>query len=225
MLSLAVSRSVNSAVRLFVVKLALIPDRAKNNCMSIILPRILFTSLTLVCLFQICPAQSGEKSKPEEKLTVPTISIPRCDKTTKNVEAERFCNSGLDLTVQQKLDQAIAAFTEAIKLDPNYADAYNRRGVAFSWKKNNDSAIADFTKAIELNPKRVEFYVNRGSIYFVEEKKYKLAVDDFTKAIKLDPKNDFLYLTRARIYDALGLENLVEADLQKADELRNAPKQ
>jgi tetratricopeptide (TPR) repeat protein len=193
--------------------------------MTLISPKILLASLTMVCFFQVCFAQSNEKSKPKEKLAAPTVSIVKCDKTTKNAKAEKFCNSGLDLTIQQKFDQAIAAFTKAIELDPKYADAYARRGVAYNWKKENDAAIADFTKAIELTPKRVELYLNRGSIYFVEQKKYELAIADFTKAIELDPKNDFFYRMRARIYDAAGLKDLADADWQKVQELKDKSKQ
>jgi tetratricopeptide (TPR) repeat protein len=193
--------------------------------MKIILLKILQTSLTLLCLFQFSLAQSKEESKTNPKIVAPTVSISRCEKTTKNTEAEKFCNNGLDLLIQQKFDQAIAAFTKAIELDPKYADAYNRRGDAYNQNKNSGSAIVDLTKAIELSPKKVQLYVHRGSTYFVYEKKYELAIEDFTKAIELNPKNEFLYRMRAMIYDAAGRKDLADADLQKAKDLRNAPKQ
>lgn len=198
--------------------------RQKDNYMNVMILRVFLPSFTLLCLFQLCFAQSKEKTKNEDKIAAPTVSVIRCDKTTKSVEAENFCNSGLDLTVQQKFDQAIAAFTKAIELDSKYTDAYNRRAVAYNWKKDNNKAINDWTKAIELSPKRVQLYVNRGSVYFVEEKKYELAISDFTKAIELSPKNDFLYRMRAMIYDAAGRKDLADADLQKAKELIEQPK-
>ena len=39
---------------------------------------------------------------------------------------------------------AIADYTKAIKLNPNYADAYYNRGVAKSNLQDYDGAIADF---------------------------------------------------------------------------------
>lgn len=193
--------------------------------MSLYILRILFATCTLSYLSASCFAQSKEKPKTDEKIVAPTVSIARCNKTTKNLEAEKSCNNGLDLIVQQKIEQAIAAFTKAIELDPKYDDAYNHRGDAYNWKKDSDSAIADLTKAIELNPKRVQLYVHRGSTYFVYEKKYELAIADFTKAIELSPNNDFLYRMRASVYDAAGRKGLADADLQKANELRSQPKQ
>ena len=50
-------------------------------------------------------------------------------------------------------DKAIADFTEAIRLDPKYAEAYCNRGCAYRNKGDYDKAIADFTEAIRLNPK------------------------------------------------------------------------
>lgn len=213
------------SVRLSAVTSTSIPDRAKSSRMILMSPKILLAALTTVCFFQVCFAQSSEQSKPKVEIAAPTFSIVKCDRTTKSAEAEKFCNRGLDLIVQQKFDQAIAAFTKAIELDPQYADAYNRRGVAYNWNKDNDAAIADFTRAIELTPKRVQLYLNRGSIYFVEQKRYELAVADFTRAIELDPKNDFFYWMRARIYDAAGRKDLAAADWQKARELKDKSKQ
>ena len=50
-------------------------------------------------------------------------------------------------------DKAIADCSEAIRLDPKYAVAYNQRGWAYEKKHNHDRAIADYTAAILLNPK------------------------------------------------------------------------
>ena len=50
-------------------------------------------------------------------------------------------------------DKAIADFTEAIRLNPNDAEAYYSRGCEYFEKGDHDRAIADFTEAIRLNPK------------------------------------------------------------------------
>jgi len=49
--------------------------------------------------------------------------------------------------------QAVANFTKAIELKPDFAIAYHDHGV-ISYKVNHlDCAIRDFTKAIELKPR------------------------------------------------------------------------
>ena len=65
-------------------------------------------------------------------------------------EAEERGRACLD---KQDFDGAIAAFTQAVGLDPKDAKGYYLRGLAYGNKGDHDKAIADFTKAIELDPK------------------------------------------------------------------------
>ena len=58
---------------------------------------------------------------------------------------------------------AIADFSEAIRLNPKDAVAYNNRGVAYYAKSDLDRAIADFNEAIRLDPKDAIAYNNRGA--------------------------------------------------------------
>jgi tetratricopeptide (TPR) repeat protein len=51
-------------------------------------------------------------------------------------------------------DRAIKDDDESIKLNPKYARAYNRRGVAYYNKGDYARAIADDDQALRLNPQR-----------------------------------------------------------------------
>ena len=53
--------------------------------------------------------------------------------------------------VKEELDKAIADYDEAIRLDPEYAEAYLNRGILAS-DGEYDKAIADFNEAIRLDP-------------------------------------------------------------------------
>jgi Flp pilus assembly protein TadD len=48
------------------------------------------------------------------------------------------------------LDKAIADYTEAIRLRPQYAKAYYNRGTAYREKGMNSEAEADFVQAKKL---------------------------------------------------------------------------
>jgi tetratricopeptide (TPR) repeat protein len=62
-------------------------------------------------------------------------------------------NAELGAQIENKVDQQIADYSQAISLDPTLAKAYLARGVAYMRQGNNsDAAIADFSKAIELAP-------------------------------------------------------------------------
>jgi hypothetical protein len=58
-----------------------------------------------------------------------------------------------------------ANLAQAIRLDPNYASAYNDRGNAYRHKGDYARAIADYTQAISLNPNYASAYNNRGNAY------------------------------------------------------------
>ena len=83
--------------------------------------------------------------------------------------------------------KALALLTEAIKLDPKYATAYNNRGLAYSDLGQIPRAIQDFDQAIKLDPKDAEAYYNRGLAY-LRLGQYARAIQDFDHAIRLDPK-------------------------------------
>jgi tetratricopeptide (TPR) repeat protein len=91
---------------------------------------------------------------------------------------------------------AIAAFTRAIKLKPDYADAYYGRASTKYLIADYDGSVADFTEAIKLKPDANTYY-DRGLARFAI-KDHQGAVADYTEAIKL--KKDY-----ADAYYGMGL--------------------
>ena len=78
------------------------------------------------------------------------------------------------------------AYDKAIGLRPDYAEAYNNRGVAKSSLGRNEEAIADFDEAIRLNPRYADAYNNRGASRGALSR-YEEAIADFNQAIRLGP--------------------------------------
>jgi len=87
-------------------------------------------------------------------------------------------------------DKAIDDCTEVIQLNPNYADAYTSRAVAYG-KRNKkgdvDKVIADCDEAIRINSNSASSYAERGWAYF-QKRKYKEARADANAALRLDSK-------------------------------------
>ncbi|MDR1637026.1 MAG: tetratricopeptide repeat protein [Treponema sp.] len=67
-------------------------------------------------------------------------------------QAENFYKKGILLYLKGNYERSIKDFTEAIRLDPNFAKAYNKRGEVYNDKGECDQAIADCTEAIRLDP-------------------------------------------------------------------------
>lgn len=114
--------------------------------------------------------------------------------------------------------EAISKYTESIKLNPNFAVAYNNRGNAYAKLQNYQQAISDWTQAIKINPNYIEPYYSRGFIYSADLPNYEQAIEDFTQVIKLDPNNVSAYAFRAYCYEKLGKISEAEKDWAKARE-------
>ncbi|MGA2256192.1 MAG: protein kinase [Thermoguttaceae bacterium] len=112
-------------------------------------------------------------------------------------------------------DDAIAASSEALRLDPKSEEAYFWRARAHSGKREYDQAIADFTEAIRLDPKFAPAYGNRALDYD-HKGEYDNAIADCTEAIRLAPKNAVLYSNRGLACNGKGEYDKAIADLSEA---------
>jgi lipoprotein NlpI len=112
-------------------------------------------------------------------------------------------------------DGAIADFSEAITLDPEYALAFFTRGNAYGRKGDLDRAIADYGEAIRLDPKAFKAFTNRGNKY-LEKGELDQAIADFSEAIRLDPTYALVFSDRGGAYGAKGDFELAIADDNEA---------
>ena len=91
-------------------------------------------------------------------------------------------NEGLN-----KLREAVADYTTAVKLKPDFPEAFNRRGFSNYSMRRYKRAVADFTQAVKLNPNFHRAYENRGLSYEKLGQNAK-ANADFLKAKALRDK-------------------------------------
>ena len=104
------------------------------------------------------------------------------------ISAEEYFDRGLQNKKNNLNNMAINSFTQAIKIDPNYVDAYYFRGSAKVAIGDDEGALEDFTKVINLNPadsiKLASAYGMRGEVRFILDDD-EGACDDFKKASEL----------------------------------------
>jgi len=65
----------------------------------------------------------------------------------------------------ENIENAINEFSNAINKDPNYAEAYSNRGVAYMMQKKYNKALDDLKKAKELKPDSANIRYNLASCY------------------------------------------------------------
>jgi superkiller protein 3 len=75
-----------------------------------------------------------------------------------------YNNLGLALMNQQKLDEAIAIFTQAIQRDRNFVAAYNNLGLALAEQGKLNESGAVYMQGIQRNPNLAAPYTNVGDV-------------------------------------------------------------
>ena len=66
------------------------------------------------------------------------------------------------LAREGKLDEALAHYAEAIRLRPEYGDAYNNLGLILMMQRRNEEALPFFAEAVRLKPGLAEAHNNMG---------------------------------------------------------------
>jgi len=122
--------------------------------------------------------------------------------------AEDFNKLGINKAKERDFEGALENFDRAIKLNPDYADAYNNRANVRHELGDDPGAKKDYTEAILLNPDCAVYHNNLGIISYNSDD-YRGAQADHTRAIKLNPEY-------AQAYNDRGFNNLEIGDLQAA---------
>lgn len=116
---------------------------------------------------------------------------------TNNNQAKEYYDNGCDKVSRKDYAGAITDFSEAIKRDSGFIQAYENRGVAKFYLKDNAGAISDYNKALKINPDDYNTHARRGWAEFnIHE--YVAAIADFTKALERSRDNAHYYNIRGQ---------------------------
>jgi tetratricopeptide (TPR) repeat protein len=78
---------------------------------------------------------------------------------------EEYYTEGMELFAQDKMDEAITAYHQALAQDPNYADALHALAMAYASVEKLDEAIEVGKKLIEVDPDDELAYTSLSIFY------------------------------------------------------------
>jgi tetratricopeptide (TPR) repeat protein len=93
---------------------------------------------------------------------------------------------GASNTALQRYDAAIDSYNQAIKIKPDYVDAYYNMGIALKDKGELDAAIDTYKQAIRIKPSYADAYYNMGNA-LKDKGELDAAIDTYKQAIKIKP--------------------------------------
>ncbi|WP_420799385.1 tetratricopeptide repeat protein [Ktedonospora formicarum] len=111
---------------------------------------------------------------------------------------EEWFSVGRDHQKAKRYEEALAAYDQVIRLDPNDADTYNNKGNALNALKRNEEALAAYDQAIRLNP-RYAYACNNKGVALNDLKRYEEALAAYDQAIRLDPNDADTYYNKGNI--------------------------
>ena len=129
-----------------------------------------------------------------------------------------YYNRGTAYINKGDYERAIADYSRALELAPEYVAAYYNRGLAYAGQGDYDRAVADYEQALEFAPENAKAYYNRGTAY-VRRGDYDRAIADYDKVLELDPENAGAYNNRGAAYVGRGDYDTAIWDYDKTLEL------
>ncbi|WP_019506855.1 protein kinase [Pleurocapsa sp. PCC 7319] len=101
-----------------------------------------------------------------------------------------YSSKGRNLREIKQYDQALAVYTQALELNPNYFPALRDVGIVFKNLKQYDQARDQFNKIIDsqkfTDEQKAQVYYFNG-LTWCEQKNYPMAQDSFDNALKIKP--------------------------------------
>ena len=110
------------------------------------------------------------------------------------------------LQAQQQYQAAIDSYQQAIKLQPQFFEAYANLGIAYRGLGQLDAAIDSYQRAIAINPDYAPAYNSLGSALKTQGK-LNAAVESYRHALRLNPQYADAYNNLANAYQTLGRLN------------------
>lgn len=159
---------------------------------------------------ELAQAASSEEVEFTNKVPEPDIEVNLKDK-----QAVHFYQQGLKKCHKLNYQEAIADYTEALKLNPELVEAYYQRGFAQSQLSNHREAFADYTEALQRNDRIPEIYYYRGLTRF-KLANIPGALEDLNQAIAMNPHYAAAYYHRGLVYQEIGDNKAAKISLKQA---------
>ena len=127
-----------------------------------------------------------------------TLVLPAAVPTSDRQRAQQANDRGLQLYREKRYDEAVAQFTEALKLRPDFAQAANNLGFVYYRQQRYAEAARWLENTLKIDPSRAVAYLNLGDAYFHAGDKAR-AKQAYGTYLELQPQGSGAAQARAQL--------------------------
>jgi tetratricopeptide (TPR) repeat protein len=116
-----------------------------------------------------------------------------------NPKAMELYTKGIKEAEKENHKKAIDYFESALKIDDQFAFAWDNLGLSYRKLGNYEKALEAYKKSIEIDPKGAMPLQNIAIVYQYQ-KEYQKAIESYQKLIDLDKNNPEIYYGIGQVY-------------------------
>jgi tetratricopeptide (TPR) repeat protein len=131
---------------------------------------------------------------------------------------EELSDKSRQLMNEAKYAEAISYLDRLLEQNPEKADAYNMRGVAYLEQGNTSDAISDFNQALRYDSASYRPVFNRGNAYR-QQGELAQALQDYNQVVRKQPSMPDVYINRSAVLYEMKRYTEARHDLETAQEL------
>ena len=192
--------------------------------------KLAIATLTILSTETIAVAQTSIVDSPTDLVIVSKLprfpQVAQLDRQIRPAAGAQLKPENYFISAQRKYGKkdykgAMADYTRAIEIDPNFAQGYGGRGtVKHLQLKDYRGALADYNRAIQLRPDLAIVHNFRGDLKAEKLQDYQGALADYNRAIEIDQTLAIAYGGRSELkHDRLNDRAGGIADAQQAARL------
>ena len=136
---------------------------------------------------------------------------------------KKLFKKGINFMADEKLEDAVMVFEQALRIDPNNVETLMKLGYARFHLDDHNEALKIYDKIFDIDVTNPEAWNLKGLVHY-EQKKYAKALDAVEKAIESDPTYGMAWYNKAcflsllnQVPEALeALKRSIEIDVKNA---------
>ena len=173
--------------------------------------------------FELVKKPFRKKSNETEESKLEKEEVKETSLVDVDYNRKKLFKKGINLMADEKLEDAVEVFEQALRIDPNSVETLMKLGYARFHLEDHSESLRVYDKILDIDVTNPEAWNLKGLVHY-EQKKYAKALDSVEKAIESDPTYGMAWYNKACFLSLLNqvpesleaLKRSIEIDVKNA---------